>query len=96
MINGAIRAGRANIVGRIDGKTSGINGIILTVSDKTGSIDVELKGGLSLLADGMEKGDLVMAIGDVGKSMAGEIIKKLDNPNYERLRVLETNENGQL
>ena len=95
MIGNVPGNGRVNVVGSVERKEEGLNSTTVTLEDSTGRVDVVLRGGLSLLARGLKKGDLAMAIGDVeGTEVIGEIIIKLDNPNYERLRVLETGKNG--
>lgn len=66
----------------------------LSLDDGTGVIRVKMWGELSSKVDAVEIGDLVLIVGRVRSFQGetyinGEIVRKLDNPNWETVRMLE-------
>lgn len=69
----------------------------LQVTDSTATVRVKAFEDTLDYLEGIEKGDLVKIIGKVrkdddGRFILGEIIKKIENPEYAKLRKLELGE----
>ncbi len=89
-INDAVNKKRVNVIGKVYETSDEINSKRIGIEDESGKIFAEFKGGLSLLAENIKKEDLVLIIGDIDKDIIiGEIIKKLEDDKYIRLRDLE-------
>ncbi len=84
---------RVNLICSIVDKYSGENYSSITVDDGSGVISIKAwKEGTALLSD-FDVGDLVMIVGKVksynGIYVVPEIVRKLDNPFWLKLRKLE-------
>ena len=80
---------RVNLVGKVAEKDANS----ITIKDKTGKIRVRTFGDDSMIK-GVSIGDLVRVIGKIRQDQTerfvlGEIIKKLDDANYQLLREKE-------
>jgi len=91
-----LKASRVNIVGTVTDKFVSEDGKYMSfyIDDGTGSIRVKFFGDLVEKFNDIEISDLVLVIGKVKEYggevyVNGEIIRKIEDPNYETYRKLE-------
>ncbi len=86
-----IRISRVNIVANVVSKYENVdaNYVLLNIDDGTGQIRVKLFGEDTRFASEVVEGDFVRVIGmvrdDGDRFINGEIVKKLENPNWKSL-----------
>jgi len=91
-----IKVSRANVIGTIVDKFVSDDGnyLFFMLEDGTGSIRIKAFKELALKLNKFEIGDLVVAIGKIKEYLGerylnAEIVRKIENPNYETYRKLE-------
>jgi len=91
---GDLKVSRVDLLGKVLEKNDSDGFSSMTLQDKTGKIKIKAFGNDSLMAREVAIGDLVRVIGKIRQDQAerfvlGEIVKKIDDANYELLREKE-------
>lgn len=91
---GDLKVSRVDLLGRVIDKSDSSGFSSMTVQDKTGKIKVKAFGNDSQIIKEAAVGDLVRVIGKIRQDsterfVLGEIVKKIDDANYELLREKE-------
>jgi RPA family protein len=98
---GDMNVSRVDLLGRVLDKSDSGGLSSMTLQDKTGKIKIKVFGNDSTLVKGAVVGDLVRVIGKIRQDsierfVLGEIVKKIDDANYELLRDKELAKKGGL
>jgi RPA family protein len=96
---GDLKVTRVDLLGRVLEKSETDGYSWLVIQDKTGKIRVRMLDECALMGKEVGKGDLVRVIGkirqdQVERFVLGEIVKKIDDANYELLREKELAKNS--
>ena len=91
---GDLKVSRVDLLGKVLEKNDSEGFSSLILQDRTGKIKVKAFGNDSLMAKEVAMGNLVRVIGKIRQDQTerfvlGEIIKKIDDANYELLREKE-------
>ena len=91
---GDMNVSRVDLLGRVLDKSDSDGFSSMTLQDKTGKIKIKVFGNDSIIANAAAIGDLVRVIGkirqdNIERFVLGEIVKKIDDANYELLRDKE-------
>ena len=91
---GDTKVSRVDLLGRVLDKSDSDGLSSMTLQDKTGKIKIKVFGNDSIMTKGVAIGDLVRVIGKIRQDsierfVLGEIVKKIDDANYELLRDKE-------
>ena len=91
---GDMKISRVDLLGRVLDKSDSDGFSSMTLQDKTGKIKIKAFGNDSIMVKGAAIGDLVRVIGKIRQDsierfVLGEIVKKIDDANYELLRDKE-------
>ena len=91
---GDMKISRVDLLGRVLDKSDSEGFSSMTLQDKTGKIKIKAFGNDSIMVKGAAIGDLVRVIGKIRQDsierfVLGEIVKKIDDANYELLRDKE-------
>ena len=91
---GDMSVSRVDLLGRVLDKSDSGGFSSMTLQDKTGKIKIKAFGNDSVMVKGAAIGDLVRVIGKIRQDsierfVLGEIVKKIDDANYELLRDKE-------
>jgi len=91
---GDMNVSRVDLLGRVLEKSDSEGFSSMTLQDKTGKIKIKVFGNDSIIANAVAIGDLVRVIGkirqdNIERFVLGEIVKKIDDANYELLRDKE-------
>lgn len=95
-VNG-LKVSRANIIASVIDKQESDLMSSISVDDGSGNINVRCFNELTVLLKDIQVGDLVLVIGRPRENngqifVAGEIVKKLSDPSWSKLRKLELGE----
>ena len=98
---GDMNVSRVDLLGRVLDKSDSEGFSSMTLQDKTGKIKIKVFGNDSIIAKEVTIGDLVRVIGKIRQDsierfVLGEIVKKIDDANYELLRDKELAKKGGL
>ena len=91
---GDLKVSRVDLLGKVLEKSDSDGLSSMTLQDKTGKIKIKVFGNDSIIAKEVTIGDLVRVIGKIRQDsierfVLGEIVKKIDDANYELLREKE-------
>jgi len=91
---GDMKISRVDLLGRVLDKSDSDGFSSMTLQDKTGKIKIKAFGNDSVMVKAVTMGDLVRVIGKIRQDsierfVLGEIVKKIDDANYELLRDKE-------